>query len=160
MLALVDDKMSIISSKNIASSFWLIRTPHPKKTENLPHFYTAGVLDFFPFGFFGENSPFCCPFRFHQQPLGGLVQGALASAATETLAASCNFLIGRNFLKDPHATGPSPWFVWYGTPEVLDVTLLGGDCFLRIFFSMVEIITMKNHRFGGMSFIFSNHRTG
>jgi len=31
---------------------------------------------------------------------GGLVQGALASAATETLAASCNFLIGRNFLKD------------------------------------------------------------
>ncbi len=32
----------------------------------------------------------------------GLVQGALASAATETLAASCNFLIGRNFLKDRH----------------------------------------------------------
>ncbi|CAL1126789.1 unnamed protein product [Cladocopium goreaui] len=31
---------------------------------------------------------------------GGLVQGALASAATETLAACCNFLIGRNFLKD------------------------------------------------------------
>eukprot|EP00438_Fugacium_kawagutii_P032770 Skav206039 [mRNA] locus=scaffold1314:510171:513430:- [translate_table: standard] len=34
-----------------------------------------------------------------------LVQGALASAATETLAACCNFLIGRNFLKETAMTG-------------------------------------------------------
>ncbi|CAE7793543.1 CPK3 [Symbiodinium sp. CCMP2456] len=31
---------------------------------------------------------------------GGLVQGALASAATETLAAASNFIIGRSFLAD------------------------------------------------------------
>ncbi|CAK9018274.1 Hypothetical protein SCF082_LOCUS14009 [Durusdinium trenchii] len=31
---------------------------------------------------------------------GGLVQGALASATTETIAACCNFIIGRNFFKD------------------------------------------------------------
>ncbi|CAE7322167.1 CPK1 [Symbiodinium pilosum] len=31
---------------------------------------------------------------------GGLVQGAIASAATETLAAASNFLIGRSFLAD------------------------------------------------------------
>ncbi|CAE7208276.1 CPK1 [Symbiodinium sp. KB8] len=31
---------------------------------------------------------------------GGLVQGALASAATETLAATSNFIIGRSFLAD------------------------------------------------------------
>jgi len=31
---------------------------------------------------------------------GGLVQGALASAATETLAATSNFIIGRSFLTD------------------------------------------------------------
>ena len=37
--------------------------------------------------------------------LPGLVQGALASAATETLAACCNFLIGRNFLKDLTSMG-------------------------------------------------------
>ncbi|CAK9090900.1 unnamed protein product [Durusdinium trenchii] len=30
---------------------------------------------------------------------GGLVQGALASATTETIAACCNFIIGRNFFK-------------------------------------------------------------
>jgi len=116
MLTLVDDKMSIISSKNIASSvFDWSELPHHIYTENLPHFYTTGVLDFY----------LGLPLRFHQQPLGGLVQGALASAATETLAASCNFLIGRNFLKDPHATGTLPvvCLVRYGYPplKVLDL---------------------------------------
>lgn len=40
----------------------------------------------------------------------GLVQGALASAATETLAACCNFLIGRNFLKDPFQWSMGRWW--------------------------------------------------
>ena len=80
----------------------------------------------FHLGFSEKTTPlFVAPWFPPAATTRGLVQGALASAATETLAASCNFLIGRNFLKDPHATGTLPvvCLVRYGYPplKVLDL---------------------------------------
>ena len=63
-----------------------------------PHVFFVFLMFLFSF----RRIPPSSSVRWSTSSSRGLVQGALASAATETLAASCNFLIGRNFLKDRH----------------------------------------------------------
>ena len=132
MLTLVDDEMSIISSKNIASIFWLIRTLHPKKTENLPHFYTTGVLDFFPFGFFRENNPFCCPLvstSSHDWRLGAR---GLSLSSHRDLGSELQFSHWTQLPQGPPCHGTLPrgldWSVRAPPPKSW-MCFSGGDCF-------------------------------